>query len=39
MSDNSPQRNVVAFGASILLGPIMVWAGFLDLTEASRGSS
>jgi hypothetical protein len=27
MSDNSPQRNVIAFGASILLEPIMVWAG------------
>ena len=53
MSDNSPQRNVVAFGTSIFIGPIMVWAGliaalsliqqvlagFLDLTEASRGSS
>ncbi len=29
MSDNSPQRNVIAFGASILLGPIMVWAGLI----------
>ena len=29
MSGNSPQRNVVALGASILLGPIMVWAGLI----------
>lgn len=27
MSDRSPQRNVIAVVASVLLGPIMVWAG------------
>jgi len=29
MSENSPQRNFVALGASVLPGPIMVWTGLI----------